>query len=635
MDKHPLRLRLFALVTGLALLAFSGWAHADPPSRVARLGYLSGPVSFSPAGENDWVQAVMNRPMTTGDRLWTDADARAEVQVGGATIRMNANTGLSVLNLDDRIIQLQLIQGVLNLRVRRLAPGQQFEIDTPNLAFLVREPGDYRITVNPDGQDTDIVVRRGHGDVYGDGAAYRIDTRQSYRFSGAGLRDYRYLEAPRRDDFDRWAAERDRAYDNSPSARYVSQDVVGYQDLDANGNWRNDPTYGNVWVPSRVASGWTPYRDGHWSWVDPWGWTWVDDAPWGYAVSHYGRWANLGGQWAWVPGPVQSRAYYAPALVAFVGGDNFQMPMSGASVGGIAWFPLAPREVYRPSYQVSRGYYENINRSNTVINRTVINNTYNITNVTNTIYANRQVSGAVVAVPRTTFVQSQPVAAVAVRVSRDVAVSAPVAAVATVAPTAKSVRGAAAAGGKPPARVFERPSVARNAPPAAHAGFAAQQQQLAAKPGKPLDESARKDLKPVAAASAPAVKLVEQAQQAPPAKVPPPPAVTQVAAPAPVMPPRAPASLPVARPDPSVARPDPSTPAQGALVAPAAPQARTPERPASAARQAEPRRAPASAAARAAPLPRQAASSAQRRSQNPRSAASQALGQRGSNEQKP
>ena len=177
------------------------------------------------------------------------------------------------------------------------------------------------------------------------------------------------------------------------------QDVVGYQDLDANGTWRADPTYGNVWIPNRVAAGWAPYRDGHWAWIDPWGWTWVDDAPWGFAVSHYGRWTNLRGTWGWVPGPVRTRAYYAPALVAFVGGSNFQLAISGGNVGGVAWFPLGPREVYRPSYAVSRGYFENVNRSNTVVNNTVINNYYNNSNVTNVVYANRQVPGAVVAVP--------------------------------------------------------------------------------------------------------------------------------------------------------------------------------------------------------------------------------------------
>src|SRR3972149_2370621 len=105
MQMHPLSLRAFAFVAGVAFLAFSGWAGADPPSRVARLGYTTGAVSFSPAGENDWVEATINRPLTTGDRLWADAGARAEIQVGGAMIRMNAGTSVSVLNLDDRIAQ--------------------------------------------------------------------------------------------------------------------------------------------------------------------------------------------------------------------------------------------------------------------------------------------------------------------------------------------------------------------------------------------------------------------------------------------------------------------------------------------------------------------------------------------------
>ena len=526
MQMKPRRLRAFAFVTGVAVLVVSGWASADPPSRVARLGYTTGAVSFSPAGENDWVRARINRPLSTGDRLWADARARAEVQVGGAVIRMNAFTSVAVTNLDDRIAQLQLTQGTLNIRVRRLDRNQVFEVDTPNLAFTLRQPGEYRITVDPEGYATDIFVRRGQGEAYGEGAAYVVDSRQSYRFTGTGLRDYEYLDLPRFDEFDRWSSDRDRRYDNSSSARYVSQDVVGYEDLDSNGTWRVDNAYGNVWIPNRVAAGWAPYRDGHWAWIDPWGWTWVDDAPWGYAVSHYGRWTNLSGTWGWVPGPVRSHAYYAPALVAFVGGNNFQLSISSGNVGGVAWFPLAPREIYQPSYVVSRDYFENINRSNTVINNTiinntVINNTYNNTNVTNIVYANRQVPGAVVAVPTAAFVQSQSVSRAAVQVSREMFAGAPVAAVPRVAPTEQSVRGAAAQSNQPPPQMFDRPVVARTAPPPAQIGFAAQRQQLTAEPGNPLNAAARRELKPAAVVPAPLVKVVAPAQVAPPTALPP------------------------------------------------------------------------------------------------------------------
>src|ERR1700723_333784 len=123
----------------------------DPPSRVARLGYMEGSVSFQPAGENDWVEAVPNRPMTTGDKLWADKDSRAELQLGSAVIRLSANTGVSFLNLDDHTVQLQLSSGAINLRVRRLNRNDVFEIDTPNLAFSVYQPGSYRLEARADG----------------------------------------------------------------------------------------------------------------------------------------------------------------------------------------------------------------------------------------------------------------------------------------------------------------------------------------------------------------------------------------------------------------------------------------------------------------------------------------------------
>jgi hypothetical protein len=513
---QSLGLRIFAFVVAAASLAFSGAASADPSARVARLAYTAGAVSFSPAGENDWVQATVNRPLTNGDRLWLESGARAEIQDGGAMIRLNGNTSVSLLNLDDQITQLQLTQGSLNVRVRNLAPNQVFEVDTPNLALTLRQSGNYRIVVDPDGGATDVMVRQGQAEALGEDVTYVVTAQQRYRFRGSDLRDHEFSVLPVPDEFDRWAAERDRAFDNSVSARYVARDVVGYQDLDANGTWRVDASYGNVWVPSHVGADWAPYRDGHWAWIDPWGWTWIDDAPWGFAVSHYGRWTNMRGTWGWVPGPLRSRAYYAPALVAFVGGDNFRLTVASANVGGVAWFPLAPREVYRPSYAASRSYFENVNRSNTVINNTVINNTYNTAHVTNEVYANRHVPGAVVAVPTSTFVQSQPVSRAVVRVGREMLTSAPLAAAPHLTPTAQSVRGAAAPGGHPPERVFERPVVAHTAPPAAHAGFTAQQRQLTLSPGKPLDDAARRDLRPATTALTPVVKVLNPASIAPP-----------------------------------------------------------------------------------------------------------------------
>ena len=450
--------------------------------------------------------------MVAGDRLWTDAGARAELQLGGTALRLGPYTSVTLLNLNDQSAQLQLGQGTLNLRVRHLEPGQSVEVDTPNLAYSVRRPGSYRIQVDSDGTSTAVMVRVGQADVYGEGRAFVINAGQSYRFFGSSLSDYESLAPQPLDDFDRWCGERDSRWDRSASARYVSPDMIGYEDLDEYGTWRRVSGYGNVWMPARVAADWAPYRDGHWAWVEPWGWSWVDDAPWGFAPSHYGRWAHLDSGWGWVPGPVAARPVYAPALVVFVGGSNFQIAINVGRVAAVAWFPLGPRDVYRPSYPVSREYFTRVNTSNSVVNTTNITNVYNNTNVTNIVYANRQVPGAVVAVPAAAFVQSRPIARESVRMSKETVAGAPVMAMAQVAPVHASVLGAAAPGTRPPEKVMARPVVAKTAPPRAPVSFAARQSALAASPGKPLDSAALAALKPAASVAPPAVKIVTAPQ---------------------------------------------------------------------------------------------------------------------------
>src|SRR5579863_5307863 len=217
----------------------------DPPSRVARLGYVEGAVSFQPAGEQDWVQAVPNRPMTTGDRLWADQNSRAELQLGSAVIRLSSNTGVSFLNLDDQTVQLELSSGTVNIRVRELDPNSDFEIDTPNLAFTVSQPGVYRLDASEDGSSTGVSIRSGEGDATGNGQTYTIHQGQLATFNGTDSLNADVEQIQGTDPFDTWANERDRRYDNSRSAQYLSRDLVGYEDLDDNGDWRDEPRYGH------------------------------------------------------------------------------------------------------------------------------------------------------------------------------------------------------------------------------------------------------------------------------------------------------------------------------------------------------------------------------------------------------
>ncbi|HEV3420824.1 MAG TPA: DUF6600 domain-containing protein [Candidatus Acidoferrum sp.] len=472
----------------------------DPPSRVARLSYINGQVSFSPGGTDDWVGAVVNRPMTTGDKLWTDQGSRAELHVGSAAIRLSGQTGFSFLNLDDRMMQIRVTEGTINLHVLRLDDQESIEVDTPNLAFSVLRPGRYRIKVNEAGDTTVINVPEGTGEVTGGGSAYTIHPGEQGVFTGVESlnADMQNLEGD--DDFDRWSTQRDYREEHAVARRYVSDDVIGYEDLDDNGGWRQVPEYGTVWFPHVTVVDWAPYRYGHWAWISPWGWTWVDDAPWGFAPFHYGRWVNVRGGWGWVPCPPRAvavayvRPVYAPALVAWVGGPHFAVGIGvGGGVGAnVGWFPLGPREVYVPSYHVSRTYINNVNVSNTTVNQTVVNNYYNTTvinkNVTNVTYVNQRVAGGVTATSGQSFSSAQPVGRNMVHVDQremataQVAVTAP-----AVVPPKQAMLGAGAATRyQPPAAVQARAVVAKTPPPPAPLPFAQRQAAIKANEGQPI-----------------------------------------------------------------------------------------------------------------------------------------------------
>jgi hypothetical protein len=482
------------IIASAAFLA----AQTDPPGRVGRLNYMDGPVSFQPAGVNDWVDASINRPLIPGDNIWVGDRGRSELHVGSTALRLGPNTAFEFLNLDDQGVQIRLSEGTLTIHMRNFAQNQVFEVDTPNVAFTLLRPGEYRIDANPDSQSTIITVRDGEGDVTGGGDNFPVYARQQAAVRGGDRVTYNLASAPGADSWDQWCSSRDRREDQSQSARYVSREVAGYDDLDRYGRWDNQPGYGTVWIPTAVGTDWAPYHDGHWAWIAPWGWTWVDDAPWGFAPYHYGRWATFGGRWGWIPGPYDATPVYAPALVAWIGGGRggpgFSLSFSIGTVAAVGWFPLGPREPYFPSYQASRGYFTRVNNTNTVINNTTINSYYdssrNNTAITNIQYANRNVRNSVTAVPQESFARGRRVTQDARPVPAAQLGSVQVFGAPSIAPQRESVLGAradtASRAARPPANVLSRPVVARTAPPPVPVPFDRQQPALAKNPGHPL-----------------------------------------------------------------------------------------------------------------------------------------------------
>ena len=512
-------------------------AWADPPSQVGRLSSISGAVSIRPASLNDWGPAALNYPLTAGDDLWADVDARAEVHVRSAAIRLAGSTEFSFVNLDDNIVQVSVSEGTISVNLRTLDQGAMFEIDTPNATVSLISAGSYRVDVNQNEQ-TNVTVRAGRADVTAGQDVYTVSAGQTSVIAGVDAISYYVTSAPRMDEWDSWSLARDRRDDQAAATQYVSRDMIGYEDLNESGSWRVVQGYGQIWTPSHVSSDWAPYRSGHWTWVAPWGWTWIDDASWGFAPFHYGRWAYLDARWVWIPGAVAARPVYAPALVVFVGGASWT-PAGG---DGIGWFPLGRGEVYIPPYQVSTAYVQRINVTSVVnINVQVIQN-FNSSRV---VYANRAAPRAVTVVQRQAFSQSRPVGSAQLSISSAELTRAPLMGMtATIAPQQASIIATPAASRAPvaqPARdVLARPVFSRTAPPAAPVPFVQQQKLLAARPGQPVDPSALSDLQITPQPAPVVVKVVNPATLNRPTvavlKTPPPAAPAVVKAATPVAP---------------------------------------------------------------------------------------------------
>ena len=461
--------RTMALLLFLGLLPglVSTARAADPagPDQAAaydltppRLSLTDGQVSFWRPGADDWTMALVNTPLAPGDEVSTSSPGNLEIQIGQYSfVRGWANTQIGLENQEPNFIQFKVTDGSAAFDLRRLEPGRTVEVDTPNAAFSITQPGYYRVDVT--GDRTSFITRRaGRATAIPAGAdPVVITSSEEVVIEGVSAAKVASFVAPPLDEWDQWNYGRTDRLQDAVSGRYLASDIYGESDLDRYGTWRVVPTYGSIWVPTALPSGWTPYSSGSWIRDPYYGWTWVDSAPWGWAPYHYGRWVFVDGFWAWAPGPVVTRPPYSPALVVFFGG-----PVGGGPVVG--WVALGwgepvvpwwgrPGFIHEPSW---RGW-----GGPRVVNNVVVNNT--VVNVQNiNVYRNADVKNAVVVVDENRFGHGPISGAREQRV--DARGLRPIHEAPPVAATPASLAPAASRGVRPPAGSLSRSVVATRAP---------------------------------------------------------------------------------------------------------------------------------------------------------------------------
>ncbi len=381
------RFMLAAVCAAAMASAASAYAQDDPPPEAGRISYISGNVSIQPVTSDDWGQAYPNLPVGPGDRIFTDSDGRAEIQVGQTYVRIGPNSDVTLVDDSTFNINFGVAQGSIHLHSFGLWPRQLLDISTPNGNAEFGNAGDLRVDVMPADGATVFTNLGQFADITAAGDfRQELNYGQSLELAGTNPVSPQWLQPAGPDDLDSWSQQRDQELSRVASFQYVSPDIPGAADLDANGDWQPATEYGAVWFPRNVSADWEPYHNGHWINRDPWGWVWVEDESWGYAPFHYGRWVNYDNRWGWVPGPVNVRPIWSPALVVFAGGVHF-----GGGGGLSVWFPLGPGEAYRPWYRCSPGYINQVNITNIrEAPRVHVQTTYvNIVNITNVTYVNQ------------------------------------------------------------------------------------------------------------------------------------------------------------------------------------------------------------------------------------------------------
>jgi hypothetical protein len=381
MDRHSklFRLTVWLATTSLAAAGFIGGASfgraqdaetqftGDPPARVGRLARLEGTISSYPAGSTQWTPAVLNFPFVSGDALWTQPQARADIEVGAMLATLADSTELDLATLDDHTLVASEPQGAVFLDIHDVRPGDTYTINTPRGAVQIAAPGEYEILAGDASTPTRVGVVRGAAQFTSGTLALRAG--QGQMAVASGDQDVQGSVEPL-DAYDPFLTAMLARNSVPNTAPQPVQDMTGAADLAQYGTWQNS-SYGQVWYP-QVAPGWVPYRDGSWSYVAPWGWTWVDNEPWGFAPFHYGRWAEIGQRWCWVPRqygvPEQFEPVYSPALVDFVVAGAVAGAAAGllaeslsSGRGDVGWVPLGPREFYEPPYGGSRRYRDRLN----------------------------------------------------------------------------------------------------------------------------------------------------------------------------------------------------------------------------------------------------------------------------------
>jgi hypothetical protein len=255
-------LLLAGISTGMVLAVTSSQAQGDPPPGAARFAHLEGNVSVQPYGQDGWGQANSNQPSAAGDRVYTDQQSRGELQAGPVRAYFGPSSDLTLVSDNDQGVEYGQAAGSSAYFSDGFPPGIGFTVSTPNGAVSASMRVAFRVDVYAD-QQTSIISNYNRNSspltLSGGGGFYMtLQPGESVQLSGTNPVYAQPVGPAPEDDFWHWSSGIDVRRFNSISARYVSAEMPGYDELDNAGDWQPESDYGPIWFP-HVDAGWAPY----------------------------------------------------------------------------------------------------------------------------------------------------------------------------------------------------------------------------------------------------------------------------------------------------------------------------------------------------------------------------------------
>ncbi len=316
---------LVALAGALCLPALAK-AGQETSYSYGHIRYIEGEVHLQRSSEPEPEVASINYPVLPGDRAWTLAESRAEVEYAdGSLLRLDQRTRVDFVEFGDRDQEaiLRVWAGSVFLHLTEEQVGR-FRIDTPSGTVYPASAGLLRIDVVEGGDSTVLSVYEGVAELASvEGSVLVRSGQRSIAEPGRRPEPSFPFNTATYDDFASWNDARNSQYTYTERVEGVPPEVGVYiDDLGPHGTWRVDVQLGSVWYPS-VSAGWYPYTHGRWSYT-PYGQTWISYEPWGWAPYHYGRWGYNHYGWYWIPG-----AHWGPAWVSWAIGPSW-----------VGWCPL-------------------------------------------------------------------------------------------------------------------------------------------------------------------------------------------------------------------------------------------------------------------------------------------------------